>query len=107
METIRAIYEKGVLRPLRPLNLRERQTVHLQVLPEEAAVEPGPVLTEDEAGAIVRILVATGMVDPPLSQENIPPDPVSQEERQRLAETLGRLPGQPASEMVLEDRGEW
>lgn len=107
METIRAIYEKGVLRPLRPLNLRERQTVNLQVIPEEAAVESGPALAEDEAGAIVRILVAAGMVEPPLPAENIPPDPVSREERQRLAETLGRTPGKPASEMVIEDRGEW
>jgi predicted DNA-binding antitoxin AbrB/MazE fold protein len=31
-ETITAIYEKGVLRPLEPLNLREKQRVHIQIL---------------------------------------------------------------------------
>ena len=29
IETVTAIYEKGILRPLQPLNLRERQTVRI------------------------------------------------------------------------------
>jgi len=31
-EIVTAVYEKGMLRPLQPLNLRERQTVRIQVL---------------------------------------------------------------------------
>ncbi|MEJ2554854.1 MAG: antitoxin family protein, partial [Anaerolineae bacterium] len=41
-ETVTAVYENGVLRPLRPLKLRERQTVRLQIVLEE------PTESEDE-----------------------------------------------------------
>ena len=34
-EIITAVYEKGMLRPLHPLDLREHQTVRLQIMPEE------------------------------------------------------------------------
>ena len=34
-EIVTAVYENGMLRPLQPLNLRERQTVRLQIMPEE------------------------------------------------------------------------
>ena len=54
---IKAVYENEVLRPLRPLKLRERQTVRLQLLPEEAE--------EDEGDTAVRILVAAGLMRPP------------------------------------------
>jgi predicted DNA-binding antitoxin AbrB/MazE fold protein len=36
-EIITAIYENGVLRPLKPLPLQEQQTVRIQVLPEDYA----------------------------------------------------------------------
>ena len=36
---LQAVYENGVLRPLEPLDLRERQLVHVTVS-DEAAVEP-------------------------------------------------------------------
>lgn len=35
METIEAIYENGILRPLRPLQLQEHQAVRLVVLAED------------------------------------------------------------------------
>ena len=47
-EIVTAVYERGVLRPLQPLDLREHQTVRLQVLPEEPA---------DEAEEVIQILV--------------------------------------------------
>jgi len=47
-ETITAIYEKGVLRPLQPLDLREQQRVRIQVVPDK---------TEDEGDAAIRVLV--------------------------------------------------
>ena len=34
-KVIRARYEKGVLKPLEPLSLREGEVVRIQVLPEE------------------------------------------------------------------------
>lgn len=95
-EIVTAVYENGVLRPLRPLHLRERQTVRIQVLPEEAA---------DEVEQVIQTLVAAGLLTPPPGHSEV--DPVSEEERRELAEILGRAPGKPLSEIIIEDRGEW
>lgn len=52
---------------------------------------------------IVTAVYEKGMLRP----GPIPPDPVSAEERKALADRLGRAPGKSASEMIIEDRGEW
>jgi predicted DNA-binding antitoxin AbrB/MazE fold protein len=96
-ETILAVYEKGVLRPLEPLYLRERQQVYIQVVPQEK---------EDEGAAAIRVLVEAGLMRPPDREVPPPPDPVSEDERRALAELLTRAPGKPLSEIVIEDRGE-
>ena len=98
-ETVTAVYEKGVLRPLQPLDLREHQRVRIRVLPEEAV--------EEEREAVIRILVEAGLMRPRQRPSTIPPDPVTLEERQALADRLGLVPGKTASDMVIEDRGEW
>ena len=103
MEIVTAVYEKGMLRPLQPLNLRERQRVRIQVLPEAPDVSEEP---EDDTDALIQRLVAKGLMRP-RPRGPIPPDPVSAEERKALADRLGRAPGKSASEMVIEDRGEW
>ncbi len=96
MEVVTAIYENGLLRPLTPLNLRERQSVRLQVLPEEPA---------DEVDRIINDMVAAGLMTPPPGHSDV--DPVSEEERRELAEILGKAPGKPLSEIIIEERGEW
>jgi predicted DNA-binding antitoxin AbrB/MazE fold protein len=103
MKIVTAVYEKGVLRLLQPLNLRERQKVRIQVLPEapDVSEEAG-----DDTDALIQRLVAKGLMRP-RPQGPIPPDPVSAEERKALADRLGRAPGKSASEMIIEDRGEW
>ena len=103
IETVTAVYEKGMLRPLQPLNLRERQTVRIQVLPEETEEQGCP---KDPIEALIHKLIAEGRMRPRPSGP-IPPDPLSEEERQALADRLGRARGKPASEMIIEDRGEW
>jgi predicted DNA-binding antitoxin AbrB/MazE fold protein len=97
-ETITAIYDEGVLRPLEPLNLHKGQRVRIRVLPEEKP--------EDERETTIRILVKAGLMRSRPEPETIPPPPLSPEERLALADRLGRVPGKPASEMVIEDRGE-
>ena len=97
MTVITAIYEKGLLRPLTPLNLTDRQTVRLQVLPADAPIE-------DEGGAAVRALVAAGLMRP--RAETMPPAPMSDVERRELAHRLGQAPGKPLSETIIDDRGE-
>jgi len=103
MEIVTAVYEKGMLRPLQPLNLRERQRVRIRVLPEAPDVSEEP---EDDTDALIQRLVAKGLMRP-RPRGPIPPDPVSAEDRKALADRLGRAPGKSASEMVIEDRGEW
>lgn len=98
-EIIRAVYERGLLRPLRPLDLRERQTVRIQVLTDDAS-------NPDIAGEAARIMIAAGLMQPKPGGP-IPPDPVSAEERQRLADLLGSAPGKPLSEIILDERGDW
>ena len=102
-EIVTAVYENGMLRPLQPLNLRDRQKVRIQVLPEETGAQKGP---EDPIETLIQRLVTEGRMRPRPSGP-IPPDPLSEEKRQALADRLGRAPGKPASEMVIEDRGEW
>ncbi|HOU13110.1 MAG TPA: antitoxin family protein [Anaerolineae bacterium] len=98
-ETITAVYEKGTLRPLTPLRLREQQRVRIQVMPENAAED------DDEREQVINILVAAGLVQPK-PKGPVPPAPLSWKERQALADRLGNVPGKTASEMVIEDRGE-
>lgn len=102
-EIVTAVYENGKLRPLRPLKLRERQTVRIQVLQDESiAGKP-----EDEVDEVIQNLIAAGLMRAYPERTVIPPDPLSTEERKELADRLGRVPGKSASEMVIEDRGEW
>ena len=98
MTMITAVYEKGLLRPLTPLNLTDRQTVRLQIVPEK---------TRAEADEVRDILAAAGLMLPRADQLERPPAPLSEEERRRLADQLGRLPGKPLSEIIIEDRGPW
>lgn len=95
-ETITAIYENGVLRPLDPLHLKESQRVLVRVIPEP---------DEEWKETIVRMLTEEGLLDPYISLDDT--DPVSVEQRLALANQLGAVPGKPLSKIVLEDRGEW
>lgn len=96
---ITATYENGMLRPEHPLNLEEHKTIRLRLLLDEEA--------DDETTDPVQILVEAGLMRMPPDKDSIPPDPVSEAERRRIAEVLGRVPGKPLSEILIEDRGEW
>ena len=94
--TVAAVYEKGVLRPLEPLDLQEHQAVRIQVLSE------GP--SQDGGEAAIRALVRDGLLTPPLGSSDA--SPMTREEREELADRLGRASGKPLSEFIIEDRGE-
>ena len=104
-EIVTAVYEKGILRPLQPLKLRERQTVRIQVLLDEPGIRNVLDDEKDEIEEIISSLVAAGLMRPRPKRDVIPPDPLSAQERQALADRLGSAPGKSASEMVIEDRG--
>jgi predicted DNA-binding antitoxin AbrB/MazE fold protein len=93
-ETVTAIYENGILRPTRPLKLRDQQRVRIQVLSEEP---------ENELDQIVAELAQSGMLTTPPGQSEV--KPMSEQERRTLADTMGRAAGKPLSEIIIEDRG--
>ena len=98
-DIITAIYENGTLRPTQPLNLREQQKVRIQVLPDE------PTDAENELEQIIQTLIHEGKVTPPSGQSDV--EPLSDQERNTLAEEMGYTPGKPLSQIILEERGEW
>jgi len=102
METVTAVYEKGILRPLQPLDLQERQAVRIQIIPKKPVIQKE---TTDEVEEVIQSLVAAGLMRPRL-KGTPPPDPVSAEERHRLADIMGQAPGKPLSEIIIEERGE-
>ncbi len=91
---IPAIYENGVLRPLAPVNFSESQTVWLQVLPEETMTELQPLLGS---------LYESGLLTPPTSS-NAPP--ISDADLVVMVESI-HVAGQPLSDTIIEDRGDW
>ena len=94
-EIITAAYDGGVLRSQEPLELRERQIVRLQILSDSDL---------EAAQAAVSELVASGVLTPPPGRSDVPP--ISEQARRELADRLGRAPGKPLSEVIIEDRGE-
>ena len=119
-KTIRAIYENQVLRLLEPLDLKDGQQVQIQVVEGERKNEPyvlgetqapyvtlvAPEADQDDPGDVVRILTQAGLLVP-RPEGPTPPNPLSDEERRAIARRAGRALGKTASEMVIEDRGEW
>ena len=95
-DVLTAVYENGILRPLGPVKLRERQTVRLQVLTDE------PV---DEADQIIKKLANAGLLSLPPGQSTV--KPVPEKKRQEVASSLGRAPGKPLSAIIMEERDEW
>lgn len=96
VEIITAIYEKGVLRPIKPLRLKEKQRVRLQIVleTEERTIEH--LLAELESHGVIAPL-----------PEPFDVEPISEEEVRRMAEEAARAPGKTLSELILEERGEW
>lgn len=90
-----AIYENGLLRPLTPLKLRERERVRLQILPAEAPPET--------VARALQALTASGLVTPCPGRSDVAPIPT--ERRQEIARTLAATDGKSLSEIIIEDRG--
>ncbi len=89
LQTITAIYEQGRLRPLQPLNLRENETVQIQLL-----------TAQDEADTALMVLVNAGLIR--VTSPSIEQLAVTDEERAHAAQELGKAG--PVSELILEDR---
>ncbi|MBW4667586.1 MAG: antitoxin family protein [Cyanomargarita calcarea GSE-NOS-MK-12-04C] len=93
-KAIPAIYENGVLRPLAPVHLSESQTVWLQVLPEQTMTG-----LQHELGP----LYESGLLTSPTPSDA---EPISDADLAAMVESI-HVTGQPLSETIIEDRGEW
>jgi len=95
-QTIIAIYENGVLRPLTPLALPEHTEVEISLKPL-----PSTAAAKTHRRRVRQVLSAAGLV---LPEPDTPPriQPLSAAERHELAR---RIPtGRPLSEIIIEER---
>ena len=91
LQSVTAIYQNGMLRPLGRVKLKESQTVRVNIIQLE---------TQDEKEKVLQALSESGMVT--LSNETSTIDPVSEERRKELASIFSI--GKPISELIIEER---
>ncbi|MEG4861447.1 antitoxin family protein [Microcoleus sp. K1-B6] len=99
-ETITAIYENGVFRPLSPLSLNDGETVEITIVAEVSPEE----LKGDREKAIM-LMDVRGLVRLPKKPFKL--DAAAEQKRRELFEKLKERVGKPLSEIVIEDRGPW
>jgi predicted DNA-binding antitoxin AbrB/MazE fold protein len=99
-ETITAIYENGVLRPLNPLSLNDGETVEITIVAEVSQEE----LKGDREKAI-KLMDVRKLMGLPTKQFKL--DAAAEQKRRELFEKLKGRVGKPLSEIVIEDRGPW
>jgi predicted DNA-binding antitoxin AbrB/MazE fold protein len=92
-ETITAIYEHGVLRPLTPLALPENARVQIQIMDQPASNE--------ERTRVLQVLVEAGIIS--AAEPPSPFPPISESELERLGEELAKEG--PLSDTIIEERG--
>jgi predicted DNA-binding antitoxin AbrB/MazE fold protein len=92
-ETISAIYEKGILRPLTPLLLPERTRVQIQIVAQSPDVQ-------EERERVRQILLDAGVIRSHPSVEPI--RPVSETQLAAAADALGAAG--PISELIIAER---
>ena len=73
--TVTAVYEEGVLRPMQRLNLREKQTVQIQILQEPNESLDAEEESEEEMNRILESLVEAGILTPPPGDPDVAPIP--------------------------------
>ena len=83
-QTITAIYENGVLRPLTPLELDEHAKVRISVEPVPSNVDA----VETQRRRVEDVLIAAGLVRPRVAPDP-PLRPLSEQERAELADRIG------------------
>ena len=102
-ETITAIYENGVLRPLSPLSLNDGETLQITIVAEVSQEE----VKGDREKSMMKMFV--GGMRLPKKQGKLDRDELIKRAQQwrELMQKMEPLPGKPLSEIVIEDRGPW
>jgi predicted DNA-binding antitoxin AbrB/MazE fold protein len=103
-ETITAIYENGVLRPLSPLSLNDGETVQITIVAEVSQEE-----VKGDSEKSIKLMDVRGLVRLPKKQGKLDRAELIKRAQQwrELMQKMEPLPGKPLSEMVIEDRGPW
>lgn len=96
-QMVTVVYERGVLRPLKPLRLREKQEVNIYIVPDDDEEAVDMVMAELERQGILTLPTPPRPDDEPL---------ISEEELRLLAEQLAAEVGEgkTLSEIVIEER---
>jgi predicted DNA-binding antitoxin AbrB/MazE fold protein len=100
-ETITAIYENGVFRPLSSVSLNDGETVEITIVAEVSPEE----LQGDREKLMIKMITEGQLVPLPTKQFKL--DAAAQQKRRELFEKLKGRVGKPLSEIVIEDRGRW
>ena len=93
MQNVTAIYENGMLRPLRQLNLREHETVQIQI---SAPADQ----TADVETKILQTLSASGLIT--MAKDSTSIAPVSDQRREQLAQIFST--SQSLAQLIREER---
>jgi predicted DNA-binding antitoxin AbrB/MazE fold protein len=96
--TFTAIYEQGVLRPLRPLALPEHTHVEVRIVPRPTRAKQAPVDRED----IYAALLDAGLVKAQTPTELVPA--ISEADLAAAATDLAAAG--PISELIIAERAE-
>ncbi len=99
-ETITAIYENGVLRPLSPLSLNDGETVQITIVAEVSQEE-----VKGDREKAIKLMDVRKLMGLPTKQFKL--DAAAEQKRRELFEKLKGRVGKPLSEIVIEDRGPW
>ena len=99
-ETITAIYENGVFRPLSPLSLNDGETVQITIVPEVSQEE-----VKGDREKSIKLMDVRKLMGLPTKQFKL--DAAAEQKRRELFEKLKGRVGKPLSEIVIEDRGPW
>ena len=103
-ETIAAVYENGVFRPLSPLSLNDGETVQITIV-----AEVSPEELKDDREKAIKLMDVRGLVRLPNKQGKLDRAELIKRAQQwrELMKKMEALPGKPLSEIVIEDRGPW
>jgi predicted DNA-binding antitoxin AbrB/MazE fold protein len=102
-ETITAIYENGVFRPLSSVSVNDGETVQITIVAEVSQEE----VKGDREKLMMKAFV--GGMRLPKKQGKLDRDELIKRAQQwrELMQKMEPLPGKSLSEMVIEDRGPW
>ena len=103
-ETITAVYENGVFRPLSSVSLKDGETVQINIVADVSLEE-----LKDDREKAIKLMDVRGLVRLPKKEDKLDPVELAHREQKwrELFEDLKGRPGTPVSEIVIEDRGPW